>query len=203
MALISFYTQDNHVQNLNNSGLGFYGTSFGDSVEVGQYQESTFITDSTGTNQGPQGNNVKYVHPNSGSIDGLDPVNLLNIPNYLTTMNARFTHGSSVRTQNVKFYVYDRSNINNDPSGVLCKCAEIIHPNTDQTGLTGSGDASWVTVQGSGSILSLVDSPGTSGLSPNGPSTQDTRHDWYLAISASPESVGSKTFAGYFSVEYL
>lgn len=204
VAAINFFALENQVQNLNGSGLGFYGSAFGESVEIGSYQDSTFITNSAGTTQGPQATNIKHTHPNSGSINGLASINLLNVPNYLATLNVRFTNDTAVKCQNPKFYVYDRSSINNNPSGVLCKVAEIVHPSPTQTGLTGSGNTSWQTVQGSGSVLNLTfESPGFSGIAPSGNNTQDTRHDFYLAISASPSSVGSKLFAGYFSVEYL
>jgi hypothetical protein len=99
--------------------------------------------------------------------------------------------------------IYDRSNINNDPSGVTCKVAEIIHPGDTQIP-EGSGDTSWITAHGSAVVVDLVASPGISGLSPNGPETTQTDHDWYLAISASPDSIGSKTqFGLYCSLEYL
>lgn len=68
--------------------------------------------------------------------------------------------------------------------------------------------------------LLLTNSPGTSGtnsyaqeplssgdggwLTKQGDSHVSTRHDWYLAISSEPESIGSKTNYGlYFTVEYL
>jgi hypothetical protein len=203
MATVEFYANALAISHLNGSGLGFYKNSFASSVNVGEYQDSTFITDSLGLNQGPQVDNIKYTHPNSGSINGLTSVNVLNIPNYLSTLRIRFNHTSPVKTQNAKFRVYDRNNINNDPSGVLCKVYEVIHPSTSQTGNLGSGTSSWITTFGSGSIVSLVASPGTSGIRPNGANTTDQNHDWYVAISASPSSVGSKYFAGYFSVEFL
>lgn len=203
MATINFSADDQGVQNLNGSGLGFYGATFGNSVNVGDYQDSTWITDSNGLSQGPQVNNNKYVHPNSGSINGLDPINLLDFPNYLATLKVSFNHTSSVRTQNAKFRCYDRNNINNDPSGVVCMAAEIIHPSTSQTGSLGSGDSSWTNIYGSGSILDLISSPGVSGLRPNGSNTSGTQHDWYIALSQSPSSTGAKTSAGYFSCEYL
>ncbi|MBX9836729.1 MAG: hypothetical protein K2X69_00305, partial [Silvanigrellaceae bacterium] len=57
---------------------------------------------------------------------------------------------------------------------------------------------------GSGSTLSMVDSPGLSGLSPSCINTTATTHDWYLALTATPQSIGSKTqFGLYFAVEYL
>lgn len=100
-------------------------------------------------------------------------------------------------------YIYDRSSINNPPSGVVCKVYETIHPGTSQLGLTGSGSEVWSTPAGS-SYLSLTSSPGTSGLSPNGPETSSVDHDWYVCLSASPSSIGSKTqFGLYVETEYL
>lgn len=203
MATISFFADTEAVQNLNGSGLGFFGSSFGNSVAVGAYQTTTYITDGNGTIEGPQVNNIQWKHPGSGAVNGGASDDLQHIPNRLATLNIRFTHGSAVRTQNVKFRVFDRSSINNDPSGVTCAVAELIHP-TVSAGPGGSGDSLWEFPTGSSVIMSLVASPGMSGLRPNGPSTSADRHDWYLAISASPDSIGSKTqFAGYVELEYL
>ena len=63
MASISFYanilngspTLINHSAG---SGLGFYGLTFGASVPVGSQQNTTYITNSIGTNQGAQLNNT-------------------------------------------------------------------------------------------------------------------------------------------------
>lgn len=205
MATIFFSANDLAINNvgLNGSGLGFYGSTFGASVNVGSYQDSTWITDSNGLFQGPQVNNVKYVHPASGSINGLTAKNVLDIPNYLSSLKVSFSHGSAVTTQNARFRCYDRNNINNNPSGIVCMAYEVRHPSTTQTGSLGSGLSSWTNIYGSGSILSMIDSPGVSGLRPNGASTSSTQHDWFLLLSQSPSSTGSKTTAGYFSVEYL
>lgn len=202
MAAINFFGQTDHIQALNGSGVSFMGTAFGSSVDVGAYQNTTWISNSNGTTAGPQLNSIAWTHPNSGSINGAASVHLTAIPNYLATINARFTHSTAIKTQNAKFRVYDRVSISNDPSGVLCKVYNIIHPNTAQD-LTGSGGSTYTTPTGSSVILSLHASPGQSGLSPNGLATIDMRHDFYLAISASPNSIGSKTFAGYLSLEYL
>ena len=204
MATLAFYAGEEFlINNLSGSGLGFYGGGFGYSVAVGEYQDTTFITNSTGTAEGPQVDNIKYLNTASGIVNSAGSgIALTAIPNYLSTLNIRFTHGSAITTQNAKFRVYDRSSINNSPSGVTCKVAELIHPDTTQTN-NGSGDATWTTVFGSGSIMDLTASPGVSGVSENGPSTQATQHDWYLALSASPDSIGSKLFAGYVELEYL
>ena len=204
MATISFFSGTNHVDNLSGSGLGFYGGGFGYSVAVGSYQDTTFITNGAGTTQGPQCNNIKYMNIGSGIINSASSgVPLISIPNYLSSLNIRFTHDSAVRTQNAKVYIYDRSSVNNPASGVTCKVAEVIHPGLTQVP-NGSGDSTWLTPTGSSVIVDLVASPGMSGLSPSGPSTTADRHDWYLAISASPNSIGSKTSFGlYCLLEYL
>jgi len=216
MAAINFYAGGGtfSINNLGGSGLGFYGAGFSYSVDVGSFQDTTFITNSAGTAQGPQVNNVKYMNIGSGIINSASSgVPLTAIPNYLATLNIRFTHSSAVKTQNAKFYIYDRNNINNPGSGVTVRVAQLIHPDIVQTN-NGSGDTTWVgvttnpltgsaTVGGSGITVNGVASPGTSGLRPNGANTTDTQHDFYYAISCSPDSVGSKVFGGYFILEYL
>ena len=207
MPLISYHAgiNDITIHNLSSSGIGFYGSNFGNSVAVGSYQQTTFVTNSAGTSQGPQINNCTYLNVASGMVNSATSgVNLLNIPNYLATLNIRFTHTSAVKTQNAKCYIYDRTSINNPASGVTTKFAEIIHPNNVLQTATGSGDGNWLTPTGSSVVVDLVASPGTSGFSPNGGQSSDFRHDWYACISASPDSIGSKTLYGlYTSLEYL
>ena len=212
MATLTFNTGGylTSINNLNGSGLGFFGSGgFGNSVAVGAYQDTTFITDGNGVSQGPQGNNVKWVHPSSGQVGGSTNVALTSLPNYQSTLNVRFNHTSSVRTQNARLYIYDRTSLSNAPTGVTCAVAHIVHPSTSQvTG--GSGLSTWEFPSGSSyvnaSTLSNGNSysPGLSGQSPNGPSTTSLDHDWYFAISASPNSVGSKSLFGlWFQTEYL
>lgn len=204
MATINFYSGNLHVNNLSGSGIGYYGGGFGYSVAVGSYQDTTFITNSAGTSQGPQCNNIKYMNTASGIINSASSgVALTAIPNYLATLKIEFTHTTAVKTQNAKFYCYDRVSINNPASGVTFKFAELIHPDTVQNN-NGSGTTSWQTPTGSSVVINLTASPGMSGLSPNGPSTTQDTHHWFAAMSASPNSIGSKTdFGGYFVVEYL
>lgn len=204
MALLEFYANGT---NLNGSGLGFFGPGFSNSVNVSEYQQTTFITNANGTVQGAQVNNIKYQNTASGIINSATSgVWLTQIPNNLATLNIRFTHGSAINAQNVKVYIYDRSSINNNASGVTTKFAEIIHPDTVQNN-NGSGDTTWLTPNGSGVTVTLAPSPGISGLyAGNGSNSlrTDTRHDWYAAISASPDSVGAKTNYGlWVQLEYL
>jgi hypothetical protein len=204
MATITFYSGPNNANALSGSGIGLYGSSgFGYSVAVGSYNGRTFITDSTGTNQGPEGNNCQFQNA-SGVIVGQtgSGILLLKLPNFQSTVNIRLTNASAIQVQNVQLYGYDRSNINNAPSGVTFYGASIVHPNVVQD-LSGSGSPTWTQLSGSGSILNLVSSPGTSGLSPNGANTLDSTHDWYVALTATPNTVGAKLFATQLSLEYL
>jgi hypothetical protein len=93
MATISFYTDGNQIGG--GSGLGFYGDAgFGASVAVGAYQGRTFITNSTGTAQGPQGDNIKYVNPGSGILGavgsgiGIDAIPILK-PHFKSSLNTQ------------------------------------------------------------------------------------------------------------------
>lgn len=198
-----FAGESTAIENLSGSGLGFYGSSgFGNSVAVGAFQGSTFITDSNGTIQGNPCDNITWAHANSGIVNGAGPYDLTHIPNQLATLEIRFTNTTAVTTQNSEVRIYDRSNINNDPSGVTCYVAELIHIDP-VVGAGGSGDSAWIQAHGSGLTVSMTNSPGISGFSPNGASTSDTTHSWYCALSASPDSIGTKLFGLYFSTEYL
>jgi hypothetical protein len=195
------------INNLGGSGLGFYGQAqFGASVNVAVYQQRTFITDATGSIQGPEVNNVTYLNAGSGILGQAGSgIALQAIPNWQATLNLRFNNDTPCKTQNARIMIFDRTNINNPASGVTTKAAQIIHPNPVQ-GPGGSGDTSWWTFNtaATGLIMPLANSPGTSGFSPNGPGTTDTQHDWYIVMSASPDSIGSKSQYGLYAyLEYL
>lgn len=214
MAELSFLATNGVSQAINNlsgSGLGFYGTSFGQSVNVGSWQGSTYITNSAGSALGPQVANVKFAHNSSGIVgSNTDPTNLLAIPNYQATLNIRFTHGSVVATQNQQLRIYDRVSIAKAASGVSTKVAETAHPGPTQV-QTGSGSATWVHFSGhpasAAQVMNFAPSPGISGLYNVGGSVNnraDGQHDWYVSLSASPDTIGSKSqYALYFSCEFL
>lgn len=186
------------------SAVGFYGAGgFGTSVTVSSYQDGTFITSSAGTVQGIAANNNKFRHANSGDVNGIGPLSLLAISNAESTLNVRFTHSTAINIQNAQIRIYDRTNVGRAASGVTSKVAEVIHPDTLQT-VTGSGDSSWVTPAGSAITVSLTDSPGVSGLHAGLSEPASVRHDWFVSVSASPTTIGSKTLYGlYTSVEYF
>lgn len=201
---INFNTLLSSIQNLSGSGLGFFGAAgFGASVQVGFFQGRTFITNGLGTTQGPEANNVQWLNSASGILGQTGSgMPLTYIPNSQATLNISFTNPIPCKTQAIVLQIFDRTNPNNPASGVSTAVAEIAHPNpVQQAG--GSGSTTWVFPAGSGVVLNLTTSPGTSGLRPNGPNTTDTQHDWYVALSASPSTIGSAQYGLYCSLEYL
>jgi hypothetical protein len=210
MALISFLSDGLGINNLNGSGLGFFGAGgFGNSVEVGAYQGTTFITDSDGAASAGAVNNNQYVDTGataSGVINtniSSAPRHLKQIPNRYATLEIKFTHDTAVKVQNAKLRIYDRSNINNGASGVVTKVAQIVHPYVVEA-FNGSGDATWITPVGSSVIVDLDGSPGISGSKGLSTTWTDTQHSFYTLLSASPSSIGAKTMFGlYVSLEYL
>lgn len=203
------------------SGLGFYGSGgFGTSVPVGSYQGSTYVCNaggSAGSQSGYQANNVAYTNANSGTVTGAN-YDLNAIPNKNATLNiSLLSSAGPVNVRNVQLYIYDNNLVSNAPSGVTTQVAELCNPtgillNTNQVG---SGTQAWWQAAanasyqlannpgsgGSGMIGQSNSSPTSNGGTATGTSTQ---HDWYLALSASPTQIGSKSAYGiYVSLEYL
>jgi len=206
---VSIYVGEDQLL-ISTSGLGFYGNArFNDPILIGEYNGRMFVTNSSGTVEGFECNNNKYLNT-SGVIYGQtgSGIQLISLPNNLATLNIRFEYASDVQTLSGKFYIFDGTfdvddapNISNAPSGLTCYTAEIRHQDTTQTP-NGLGDTNWLDTQGV-TYLETISSPGTSGLRPDGANTLDTRHDWYVAMSATPFQYGNKQFAFYFETEFL
>ena len=251
MAEITFHANQNGmassddatlIEHAGGSGLGFFGGGFGISVPVGQYQDTSYVTNGDGTASGVRVNNTKWassnVIPNSGvSANGGATIGLSGMPNYYAPLRISFSHSEAVKVQNCKLRIFDRSNINNHASGVTTKVYEVRRPHPVKNGFAAGqgalklrgdvGDHKWNTwdheEDASVADMNFTPSPGPSGLntssddpiaetestyrnwiSKSGEACRAKRHDWYVAISASPNEIGSKTdFGMYFTVEYL
>lgn len=141
MAEITFGTYS--TPNLRGSGLGFYGASFGSSVQIGSYQDKTFITNADGTTNGGNAYNFKFTAAASGIPDtDTSGIPLCRLNGYHRTLDINFDHTSLVAVQNAQLRIYDRTNINYPASGVNTKIAEIVNFN-------GQSYASWVSTPGS------------------------------------------------------
>lgn len=222
------------IQHGAGSGLAMFGGGFGISVPVGQYQDTTYVSNANGTASGVRGNNTKYTSVSGLSFNGGTAINNSGTPNYYAPLRIRFNHSSAVRTQNVKLRIFDRSDISNMASGVTTQVYEVRHPHptegeTSSLGALdhrGIANHSWQEYDPAESMfdMTLTSSPGISGLNtvagetlpsggPGGYSNWTTNegsaheslnHDWYIALSCSPDSIGSKTdYAMYFTCEYL
>jgi len=242
MAAITFHVNENGITGPSDttlinhsagSGLGFFGNGFGISVPVGQFQDQTYVTNSNGTASGVKAGNTKYMSVSGVSHNGGSEVDNENIPNYYAPLNVRFSHSEAVRVQNCKLRIFDRSDIENQASGVTTKVYEVRHPhgtagNTANIGplaLRGVSTHDWFEFDPEENIsdMTFTTSPGVSGLNTSAGDTLPTtdggvynwttqegaahesiQHDWYIALSASPDSIGSKTDYGlYFTLEYL
>ena len=88
-------------QNIVGSGLGFYGASFGSSVQIGSFQDRTFVTNSAGTAQGPAANNIKFTVPATGNTQTIGsgiPITKINSGN--RSFHINFDHSTDVNVQN-------------------------------------------------------------------------------------------------------
>lgn len=206
-AALKFYAGTAYGSDITGSGLGFYGSSgFGTSVQVGQYQDTTFITNGAGSVNAGTALNAKFIDASGASINGGGRVDLDTLPIGSGTLNVRFTFDSAVKTQNCELRIYDRTDEDNDPSGVTCKVAQICQGGSgvSSSGTLEAAHGGFEELAGSGTVMVLLASPGESGLTPSGVDTEDDRHDWYAALSASPDSIGSKTAFGlWVELEYL
>lgn len=193
------------------SGIGFYGATFGTSVQVGQYQDATFITNSTGSAQGPEANNAKYQGNVSGvSINASGVMHIREVPLLSGSVNVRFTNDTAVNTQNGEVRIFDRTDTNAGASGVTTQVAHLVQglsgvePTTGAAQAWDSGEDGWLPLSGSGTTMTLLNNPGSGSLGASGAAGEDIRHDWFLSLSATPDSIGSKTLYGMFvQLEFL
>ena len=174
-----------------NDTVGFFGSNFGYSIRVGEYNNTSYVTNDTGTTNYGQVPNLQYANTSGAYVASeLTATELLEVDNTEATLRIRLQTDSSVQTQNTSFRAFDRVNINNDPSGVTVYAAEMVKPSPS---IRGSGDTYWTQIYGSGSTLSLDDQTTASGT-----------HAWYVGLTVSPTSIGEKTNLGYyFETEFV
>jgi hypothetical protein len=215
------------------SGLGFFGGGFGISVPVAQYQDTTFVTNSNGTTSGIRGNNTKYTSISGLAYNGGTAIGTSGAPNFYAPLRVSFNHSEAVRVQNCKLRIFDRNDISQQASGVTTQVYEVRHPHpTEGEAATygsldhrGIGNHGWHEYDPEDAMtdMDLTASPGLSGLNTvvgeilptgdgsffnwktnEGAAHESLNHDWFLALSASPDSIGSKTDYGlYMTLEYL
>ncbi len=173
-----------------NDTLGFFGANFGFSIRVGEFNNTNFVTDDNGVTNFGQAPNLRFANISGAFVASeLTATELLEVDNTETTLRIRLNTDGSVGTQNSAFRAFDRVAIGNDPSGVTVRAAEMLKPSPS---IRGSGSVNWETIAGA-TDLSLFDQVAASSI-----------HEWYVALTVSPDSIGEKTDLGfYFETEFL
>ncbi|MFA5768356.1 MAG: hypothetical protein WC871_02310 [Bacteroidales bacterium] len=154
----------------------FAGATFDSAITVSSYNDSTHVESSVGANDsdGNTPNNVKFISATGGTGgdsqadwgDGTEDLDA--ITDAECTLKITFAHTSAVAVSSHIFYAYDGSTTTEVPTGVTFYAAE-------------QADANWTNAEGSAAALTVTDSASAES------------HDFYIAVSASPESVGDKT----------
>lgn len=154
----------------------FAGSSgFDSKITVNEYNDTTHVKTSGGTNKssGNTPNNNKFISQSGGNggdsqVDiGGGTVDLDTLTDADAAIKVNFSDASSVSTESAIFYAYDGATTTNAPVGVDFRAAEV-------------GDTNFTEAEGSGSALSLANQSAA------------TSHDFFIAASASPTSVGLK-----------
>jgi hypothetical protein len=152
-------------------------------ITVGTWQDETHLgngdpgTDQCGANHVP---NVKYISgtqfDSGGGTETLNDTNLLQTE---CTMRIEFTDASSVALSNGRFYSFDGATETNEAVGIEAYAFEQGVTATAWTQI--NDDSGAIGGDNSGERLALSDQ------------STGTEHYFYVAVSARPESVGSKT----------
>lgn len=185
--------------------VGFFGAGGPQGVPfaviVNKFQDSTFITNTSGFNMGvaPFGvrasgelNNFKFETTSLANVSGVASILLSDIPAESGTLLIRFEPSGStpVRTQNTLMRTVplnSASGIDNVSDIVIGLVIQGFEPGTDNT---------WTKTAGNSALdnrLFLLDHNDT-----------DLVHDFFVSLSASPEAVGERNnFGFFFIIEFL
>jgi hypothetical protein len=153
-------------------------------ITVASYQDGNHIT------SGDPGsdvcltnhlNNVKYLGASLMDVNGggSEALNDTNLAENECTLKINFSHGSSVVITNARLYCYDGTTETTYASNVDMYAFERGVTATAWTEINNGGGATGG--DNTGERLDLGDK------------TTATSHDWFVAVSMSPETVGAKT----------
>lgn len=148
------------LDTLSGSGLAFFGATGGSSVQVGQYQETTYVSNADGSTYTDATSNVRYVaneFPSGACTLDAVPGNsyemgLSGVRSMYGSLGIEFGHTSEVNVQNCQLRVYDRANVNYPASGVNTKVAEIVNHNGSTWDSQGADNGLCSAAHGSGDL---------------------------------------------------
>lgn len=177
MATFTWYLQGSTPTEIEATDiLQFAGSVFGSAIFTTEYNDSTHVKAAGGANDssGNTPNNNKFISQAGGTGgdsqadwgDGTEDLD--QITDAECALKINFADASSVAITDHYVYAYDGSTTTNPPTDVTFQIAE-------------QGDANWTEAGGSAAALAVTDSGAA------------TSHDFYFAVSASPDTVGQKT----------
>lgn len=158
--------------------LAFSDGTFGNPITVGAYNGGTHVRSSGGVDDssGNSPRNVKYVA--SGTADWGDGTeSLADMLTGEATLKLTISESTNITVTDITMYAYDGTTTTDAPVGMDVYLAE-------------QGDEAWTNADGSAAALTISDSD-----------TPATDHYFYVAVSASPSSVGVKS-ANKLRVEF-
>lgn len=149
---------------------------FDSKITVAAYNDTTHVKSSVGADDssGNTPNNVKFISAAGGTAgdsqadwgDGTEDIDAMLAAE--ATLKITFSDASSVITESAIFYAYDGTTTTAVPTGVTFYASEL-------------ADIVFTNAEGSAAALTINDD------------TAATSHDYYIACTASPESVGLKS----------
>ena len=149
---------------------------FDSKITVNAYNDTTHVKSSGGTDDssGNTPENNKFISQTGGTAgdsqadwgDGTEDIDA--ILDAECALKINFADAASVSTESAIFYAYDGTTPATAPTDIDIRAAE-------------SGDTNFTQAEGSGAALTLTDQGAS------------TSHDFFIILSASPESVGLKT----------
>ena len=153
-------TPGTNLDTLSGSGLAFFGATAGSSVQIGEYQSTTYVANGDASEYSDASSNVKYVsdtYPSGACTLEAVPgspyeTGLTGIRTMYGSLGIEFGHTSAVNIQNCQLRIYDRNNINYPASGVNTKVAEIINHNGGTFDSQGTDNGLTSAAQGSGDL---------------------------------------------------
>jgi hypothetical protein len=178
MATFTWYLQGTSPTTIEATDIiQFAGSGgFDTAITVGEYNDTTHVESSVGADDssGNTPKNNKFISQTGGGGgdsqgdwgDGTEDIDAITGAECALKIN--FSHGSSVITTDAVFYSYDGTTPATKAVDIDVRGAEL-------------ADTNWTEIEGSGSPVTIADD------------TTSTSHDYYLLVSASPESVGEKT----------
>ena len=177
MATYTWYLQGTSPTTIGATDIvQFAAGAFGSAIVVGAYNGAMHCESNVGGDQssGNSPKNNKFISQGGGTggdsqVDiGGGTVDLDTVTTANCALKINFAHGSAVAVTGHIFYAYDGTTTTAVPTGVTFYAAE-------------QADTNWTNAEGSAAAVSITDK------------TAATSHDFYILVSASPESVGVKT----------